>query len=107
MRFRLAEDRDFATCRTLLHPGLRLSSHVFASIVDIWRQLARVGTFTIIEDPTRRYPDAIQGFGMSAFVADAFADDFVASGRNYLDAQFYEAVADGRSPMLSVTEIAR
>ena len=107
MRFRLVEDRDFATCRTLLYPGLRLSSHVLGSIVDIWRQLARVGTFTIVEDPTRRYPDAIQGFGISAFVADTFVDDFMAGGRNYLDAHFYEAVADGRSPMLSRTEIAR
>jgi hypothetical protein len=107
MRFRLIEKRDYDTCRSLLHPALGLSARVLDNIVDIWDELSAAGTFAVIEDPARRHPDSIQGFGSTAFVSDAFVDAFVESGRSHLDAEVYDAIVDGRSPVLSAAEIAR
>jgi len=105
MRFRLVEPRDFPTCRSLLNPALRLSRRVLDRLPTLWRALALFGTFSIVEDPITPYPDSIQGFGASVFVADQFVDEFLAAGRNYLDAALYEAVMDGPSPVLS--DVAR
>jgi len=106
MRFRLVEPRDFPTCRSLLNPALRLSRRVLDRLPTLWRALALFGTFSIVEDPIAPYPDSIQGFGASVFVADQFVDEFLAAGRNYLDAALYEAVMDGPSPVLSEAQVA-
>jgi hypothetical protein len=91
----------------MLHPGLRVSRRTLEGIVGVWEDLLPAGRFTILEDPALRHPDAIQGFGLSAFVDDGFVDEFLAAGRNYLDAAFYERVLFGRSPILSTTEIGK
>jgi hypothetical protein len=64
------------------------------------------GTFSVVEDPIKPHPDSIQGFGASVFVANQFVDEFLAAGRNYLDAALYEAVMDGPSPVLSDAQVA-
>jgi transposase-like protein len=51
------------------------------------------------------YPDSLQGFGVSAFVRDDFAEELLATPRNYVDALFYERMAAGRSPVLRADEV--
>jgi DNA-binding CsgD family transcriptional regulator len=107
MRFRPVDKKDLATCRALLHPGLGLSRRVIDRIVDIWSDLLPLATFSIVDDPSRPHPESIQGFGASAFVTDAFAEEFFSRPRNYLDAALYERILDGQSPVLSIPQIAR
>jgi len=106
MRFRLAEPRDFPACRSLLNPALRLSHRVIERLPTLWRALALFGTFSIVEDPIKAHPDSVEGFGASAFVSDQFVGEFVAAGRNYLDAALYERLIDGPSPVLSESQVA-
>jgi DNA-binding CsgD family transcriptional regulator len=106
MRFRLAEPRDFSACRSLLNPALRLSRRVIDRLPTLWRALALFGTFSIVEDPIKPHPDSIEGFGASVFVADTFVDEFLARRRNYLDAELYERIIDGPSPVLSEAQVA-
>src|ERR1700746_3200743 len=107
MRFRLAEPKDFVTCRSLLHPALRLSHRTFQQLPAIWKRLAVFGTFSIVEDPNKPYPACIEGFGASAFVDDRFIDEFLAQERNYLDAAFYERIMRGSSPVLPARQLAQ
>src|SRR5438132_1651011 len=106
MIFRLAEAADFSTCRTLLHPALGLNARIVDRLEDIWQRIAPTRTFAIVEDPALPRPAAIQGFGASVFVRDQFVEDFLAGSRRYLDATVYERILDGRSPVLSASEIA-
>jgi len=106
MRFRLVEPRDFATCRSLLNPALRLSNRTLQQLPDIWRKLATLGTFSIVEDPGKAHPACIEGFGASVFVDDGFVDEFLGQERNYLDAALYERLMRGSSPLLTPTQIA-
>ena len=107
MRFRPTEQRDLAICRTLINPDLGLTQSVLCRIVDIWEGLISGGTSAVIEDPALRYPESIQGFGLSAFVADEFVEEFLASRRGHLDAAFYERVVEGRSPVLAPVDVGR
>jgi DNA-binding CsgD family transcriptional regulator len=106
MRFRLVESRDLTTCRSLLNPRLGLSPDTIARLPAIWRALAVFGTLSIVEDPASPYPDCIQGFGASVFVANGFVDEFLAKRRNYLDRALYERIIDGPSPVLSEAQVA-
>jgi DNA-binding CsgD family transcriptional regulator len=106
MRFRLAEDRDLPNCRSLLNPALRLSRRVEDQLPTLWSALAVCGTFSIVEDPIKPYPDSIEGFGASVFVDDRFVEEFLSERRNYLDATLYERILAGRSPVLSEAQIA-
>lgn len=106
MRFRLVEPRDFPTCRSLLNPALHLSRRVIERLPALWRAMALFGTFSIVEDPVKPYPESIQGFGASAFVSDQFVDEFLGARRNYLDAALYERIIAGPSPVLSESQIA-
>jgi hypothetical protein len=106
MRFRLVEPRDFATCRALLNPALRLSHRTVQQLPAIWRKLATIGTFSVVEDPIKPYPACIEGFGASVFVDDRFVDEFLGQERNYLDAALYERIVGGVSPVLPPKQIA-
>jgi hypothetical protein len=106
MRFRLAEPRDFPTCRSLLNPALHLGGRVIERLPTLWRALALFGTLSIVEDPIKPHPDSIQGFGASAFVSDQFVDGFLAARRNNLDAALHERMIDGPSPVLSEAQVA-
>jgi hypothetical protein len=106
MRFRLAETRDLSVCRSLLNPALNLGRRTLEKLPSIWRALAVFGTFSIVEDPIKTYPDSIEGFGASVFVDDGFVDEFMGERRNYLDAAVYERILSGRSPVLSQAELA-
>jgi hypothetical protein len=105
MRFRLVDPTDFPTCRLLLNPAMRLSGRVLEQLPIIWRALAVCGTFSVVEDPIKAYPDRIEGFGASVFVTDRFVEAFAAERRNYLDAAVYERILDGPSPVLSDAQI--
>src|SRR6185503_12636357 len=72
----------------------------------LWRALALFGTFSVVEDPIKPFPDSIQGFGASVFVADHFVDEFLAARRNYLDAALYEAMLGRPSPVMSEAQVA-
>ena len=106
MRFRLAENRDFVTCRALLNPALRLGHRTLQQLPAIWRKLATFGTFSIVEDPSKPHPASIEGFGASAFVDDGFVDEFLGQERNYLDAAVYERIIRGPSPVVPPKQIA-
>jgi len=106
MRFRLVDSRDFVTCRSLLNPALRLSQRTLQQLPAIWRKLATFGTFSIVEDPLKPYPHCIEGFGASVFVDDRFVDEFLGQERNYLDAELYDRIVRGSSPVLPLKKIA-
>jgi DNA-binding CsgD family transcriptional regulator len=106
MRFRLIEPKDFAVCRSLINPALRLTRRTFENLPTLWRALAAAGTFSIVEDPMKPYPDSVQGFGGSAFVTDRFIDAFMDARCNFLDAALYDSMLDGASPALSEAQIA-
>jgi len=106
MRFRLVDPRDFATCRSMLHPALGLSQRTLQQLPAIWRKLAAFGTFSIVEDPLKPYPACIEGFGASVFVDNRFVEEFLAQERNQLDAALYERIMRGPSPVLPPKEVA-
>lgn len=105
MRFRLAREDDLATCRALLHPAFRLDPGVRDELVRLWTGLLASGTFVVIEDPARPHPDAIEAFGSSVFVTDAFVEAFSKRPRPYLSAIIYGEMLAGRSPVLSVPQV--
>lgn len=106
MRFRPVTARDSPVCRWLLNPALRLDSSVFERLPAIWQTLAAYETFSVVEDPYKPHPDSIEGFGVSVFVTDQFADAFAAARRNYLDAALYKGVIEGPSPLLPPAQVA-
>lgn len=109
MRYRAATLSDLSTFRSLLHPAFRVSDRVRARIEELWADLLVRDSivFAVVEDPARRHPDSIRGFGATVFVSDSFAREFQARPSPYLSAIVYEEMVSGRSPVLSPREIAR
>ena len=64
MRFRLANPADLETCRSLIHPGLRMRTAVHDALADLWRDLiaSDVACLCVIEDATLPYPRRIEVF---------------------------------------------
>jgi hypothetical protein len=107
MRFRTAREGDLQTCLTLLHPGLVIDRPLKDRVVDIWRELLADErcTFSIVEDPSRPYPESIEAFGMSVFVSDAFLTELTAKPSPMLATRLYQAIVSGRSPVLDFAEM--
>jgi hypothetical protein len=90
-RFRLAHPRDLPHCAKLLPPGCKLSPSLRRRLPDIWAELlaGEARTFPVIDDIEREYPANIEGFGLSVFVTDAFAEELIGTPRPYAPALFY------------------
>jgi len=102
-RFRLAHPRDLAHCVALLPPGCELTPSVRRRLPEIWAGLlaSEARTFPIIDDIEREHPANIEGFGLSVFVTDAFAEELIGTPRPHVPAQFYERVLAGDKILLT------
>jgi len=107
MRFRAARESDLATCLTLFHPAFVIPPAVKEHLVAIWRDLLAEErcTFSIVEDPSRPHPDSIEGFGVSIFVTDQFAERLRAPAAPMTATQLYEALLAGRPVVAPPSEI--
>jgi hypothetical protein len=106
MRYRFATAADLPTCRRLLDAGFHASAIVRPQIVRLWQGMLESGSgrLSVIEDPERRHPEAIEAFGACVFVSDSFVAEFSAAPRPYLSAIIYERMLRGQSPLLSVAQ---
>lgn len=106
-RFRLASSRDLPHCIKLLPPGLRLTPSLRRRLPEIWARLlssdARV--FTIIDDIGHDHPGNIEGFGLTVFVPDSFADELIGAPWPHSSARFYERLVAGDKVLLTREEL--
>jgi hypothetical protein len=94
------------TCRTLLRPDLQPGAVAPNQLVSLWTELLIGGAiFAVVDDPARPHPENIEAFGVSVFVRDDFAETFATGPRPYLSAIVYEQMLNGRSPVLSASQI--
>lgn len=106
-RFRLALPRDLPHCVALLPPGLRLAPSLRRRLPETWARLlaSEARTFSIIDDIEYAHPANIEGFGLSVFVSDAFADELIGTPRPYAPVQFYERLLAGDRVLLTREEL--
>lgn len=106
-RFRLPHPRDLPHCVALLPPGLKLAPLLRRKLPEIWAGLlaGEARTFPVIEDIERDHPANIEGFGLSVFVTDAFADELIATPRPYAPVLFYERLLAGNRVLLTREEL--
>ena len=101
-RFRIGELADLPHCLALLPPGFRAEASIRRNLVKLWSGLLarEVKSFCIIEDLERKHPASIEGFGLSAFVSDRFAEEICASPGPYVSARFYQRMLEGADGIL-------
>lgn len=106
MRHRYATAADLAGCFKLLPPGFRPSARVRDHLITVWRQLLSSGdvNLSVIEDPEAPDDERLRAFGCAAFVRAAYVDAFLEAPVPYLSNAIYEAILDGRSPILPLDE---
>src|SRR5262249_51220391 len=91
----------------LLPPGCRLAPSLRARLPEIWAGLlaSEVCTFPIIDDIEREHPANIEGFGLSVFVTDAFAEELIGTPKAYAPARLYERLVAGDEVLLTRKEL--
>jgi DNA-binding CsgD family transcriptional regulator len=106
-RFRLANPRDLPHCVALLPPGFKLAPSLRRRLPEIWAGLlaSEARTFPIIDDLEVDHPANIEGFGLSVFVTDAFAEELIGTPRAYASAVFYERLIAGDKVLLTREEL--
>jgi hypothetical protein len=107
-RFRLAQPRDLSHCVGLLPSGCRLASSIRGRLLEIWAGLlaSDARTFSIVDDIEHDHPANIEGFGLSVFVADAFAEELIGTPpRAHASALFYERLLAGEKVLLAREEL--
>jgi DNA-binding CsgD family transcriptional regulator len=107
-RFRKAVEDDLPHCLKLLPSGWPLEPNLKDALLDIWRRLLRAEakTFAIVEDASLAHPGSIEAFGLSVFVSDSFAEEFLAGPSPYFPIEFYRRVLQGDNIVLSDRELA-
>ena len=106
---RLTEARDFEACRGLLQERSAYRPEVFARLPDVWGEMLAAGSLNsaVMEDWDRPTGRRIVQFGMTVFVTDAYVERARSGTALHVGADIVEHVLDGRSPVLSLPEIAR
>jgi DNA-binding CsgD family transcriptional regulator len=106
-RFRLATPRDLPHCVRLLPPGFQLADSVRRRLPEIWARLlaSDARTFPLIDDIENDHPANIEGFGLSVFVTDPFAEELIHTPRANAPAQFYERLLAGDKVLLTREEL--
>jgi DNA-binding CsgD family transcriptional regulator len=106
-RFRLANPSDLSHCLGLLPPSFKLAPVLRARLPEIWAGLlaSEARTFSIVEDIEGNHPANIEGFGLSVFVKDAFAEELIGAPRAYASAHFYERLLAGEKVLLTREEL--
>jgi DNA-binding CsgD family transcriptional regulator len=104
----MASRTDLPYCAELLPAGFQVSSRVRQRLVELWGRLlsSDARTFTVVEDLERPRPQNIEGFGLSVFVSDRFADEFRASPRPYLSSLVYEGMLDADDVVLTPEQLS-
>jgi len=106
-RFRFPHPRDLPHCVALLPPGFQLADSVRRRLPEIWAGLlaSDARTFPIIDNIEDDHPANIEGFGLSVFVTDAFAEELMGTPRVYASAHFYERILAGDKVLLTREEL--
>jgi DNA-binding CsgD family transcriptional regulator len=106
-RFRLAHPRDLPRCVPLLPPGFRVAPSLRRRLPEIWAGLlaSEARVFTVIDDIEGHPPANIEGFGLTVFVTDAFAEELIGTPRAYAPALFYERLLAGDKVLLAPEEL--
>jgi DNA-binding CsgD family transcriptional regulator len=107
MYFRLLNEEDVVNAASLLNPALLLTPAVRSALPSIWRRLMTSGQLHVggvVDDVSGSR--AVLACGMTAFVDERFITHYLASPVPYLSGVIYEHVLDGRSPILSIKEVA-
>jgi hypothetical protein len=104
-RFRMGTDADLAPCARLVHDAFPTSRR----LPEIWARIRRgyATTFGVVEDLELGFPESIEGFGLSVFLSDAFADELAREPRPYVSARLYERLEAGEPLLLTREELAR
>ncbi len=103
--FRLGSEKDLPGCVAAIRPG-DPARQFGAGVTDLWRQCLGFGAFVVIERIGQAAGGQIEGFGLSVFVPDAFADGYFAEPRPGVTAEFFERLAHGERLCLSEHQIA-
>lgn len=106
---RLAEPQDFEACRGLLQERFAYRPEVFACLPDIWAEMLAAGSMNaaVMEDRDRPPGQRIVQFGMTVFVTDAYMERARTGAARHMGVDVVDHILDGRSPVLSLPEIAR
>jgi hypothetical protein len=97
MRFRLGRPADFAECLCLLRVdgGWQPKDSVWDDLPNIWKQIfSEWGRATFVVYETDDDEPVLAGFGMSAFVVEAFRREEIERPRPYVAERFYERYED-------------
>jgi DNA-binding CsgD family transcriptional regulator len=84
-----------------------VSDSVRSRLPEIWAGLLAddAHVFPIIDDIARDHPANIEGFGLTVFVHDAFAEELIGTPQPYAAAQFYERLLAGDNVLLTRREV--
>lgn len=109
MDFRLIRRADFPVCARLLHPAFKVSAKLRAALPGLWHRLLSGGQLNggVVVDRSGPGRSPIAAFGMTAFVTDAFVDEYLASPKPYLSAIVYERLLSGDAPVLDARQVGR
>lgn len=103
--FRLGTEKDLPGCVAALRPG-DPARRFGADVIELWRQCLGFGAFVVIGRIGQIAVGQIEGFGLSVFVPDAFADRYFADPRPGVTAEFFQRLAHGERLCLSERQVA-
>lgn len=106
--FRTLKPQDFPVCLTLMRDGFAFDKALRARLPDLWRHIlgSGLGEASVVEEH-RSDQAVVLGFGVSAFLTDAFAAYLCAGTRPYSAVQVLEAWTGGESPLLNREQLRR
>ena len=105
--FRKVIQADLPHLVGLLPPALRFEADTKQRLPVLWKQFvdAEAKSFCVVEDLERPYPDGLEGFGLSVFVTDSFADEFCANPQPYFPEFFYKRALGGEHIVLDSEQL--
>jgi len=105
--FRLGVPADLPACLSALRPGDPARRMPGVELVQLWQRCLDLGAFVVIERIGKAWAGAIEGFGLSVFVSDAFADRYFTDPRPGVTLEFFERLAAGQSLCLSEQQVSQ
>jgi DNA-binding CsgD family transcriptional regulator len=105
--FRLGVPSDLPSCLPALRPGDPARSFQDAELVRLWQRCLGHGAFVVIERIGKARLGTIEGFGLSVFVPDVFADRYFTDPRPGVTLEFFRGLGAGEPVLLSEPQVAQ
>lgn len=105
--FRLGVPSDLPGCLPALRPGDPARGLHDAGLVRLWQRCLGHGAFVVIERVGKARSGTIDGFGLSVFVPDVFADRYFTDPQPGVTLEFFRGLAAGEPVLLSEPQVAR